>query len=44
MTCIPGSSNPDHIREDAAVWDFELTTDEMAAIDALDRGERLAWY
>ena len=42
--CIPGSSNPDHIWEDARVWDFELTPDEMAAIDALDRNERLAWY
>ena len=42
--CIPGSSNPDHIREDARVWDSELTPDEMAAIDALDRNERLAWY
>ena len=42
--CIPGSSNPDHIREDANVWDFELTPDEMAAIDALDRNQRFAWY
>ena len=42
--CIPGSSNPDHIREDADVWDFYLTADEMAAIDALERGKRFAWY
>lgn len=42
--CIPGSSNPDHIREDANVWDFELSPDEMAAIDALDRSQRFAWY
>lgn len=41
---IPGSSNPDHIREDANVWNFELTADEMAAIDALEKGQRLAWY
>lgn len=42
--CIPGSSNPDHIREDADVFGFELTPDEMAAVDAIERGERLAWY
>ena len=42
--CIPGSGNPDHIREDANVWDFELSPDEMAAIDALDRNQRFAWY
>lgn len=42
--CIPGSSNPDHIREDADVFDFELAADEMAAIDALDRGQRFASY
>lgn len=42
--CIPGSSNSDHIREDADVWDFELAADEMAVIDALETGKRLAWY
>ena len=42
--CIPGSSNPDHIREDADVWGFELAADEMAAIDALDAGRRFASY
>ncbi len=42
--CIPGSSNPDHIQEDAHVWSFELADDEMAAINALEQGKRLAWY
>ncbi len=42
--CIPGSSNPDHIREDADVWGFSLTDDEMAAIDSLDRNRRFASY
>lgn len=42
--CIPGSSNPDHIREDADVFGFSLTDDEMAAIDALDRNQRFASY
>lgn len=42
--CIPGSSNPDHVREDADVFGFSLTDDEMAAIDALDRNQRFASY
>ena len=42
--CIPGSSNPDHIREDADVFGFSLTDDEMAAIDALDSNQRYASY
>ena len=42
--CIPGSSNPEHIREDADVFGFSLTDDEMAAIDALDRNQRFATY
>lgn len=42
--CIPGSSNPEHIREDADVFGFSLTPDEMSAIDALDRDERFASY
>ncbi len=42
--CIPGSSNPNHIREDADVFGFSLTADEMAAIDALDRNQRYASY
>lgn len=42
--CIPGSSNPDHIREDADVFGFSLTADEMAAIDALDSNRRYASY
>ncbi|WP_326425627.1 aldo/keto reductase [Adlercreutzia wanghongyangiae] len=42
--CIPGSSNPEHIREDADVFGFSLTADEMAAIDDLDRNHRFASY
>ena len=37
---IPGSSNPDHIAENIAIFDFELTDDEMAAFAALDRQHR----
>lgn len=35
---IPKSSNPQRLAENLAIFDFELTGDEMAAITALDRG------
>lgn len=44
VVVIPGSSDPDHIRENISVFDFELTNEEMAAINALDRGEKHDWY
>ena len=37
---IPGSANAEHIRENCAVWDFELTADEMKMIGFLDTGRR----
>ena len=37
---IPGSTNPDHIRENADVFDFCLTDEEMAAIKALNTNTR----
>ncbi len=37
---IPGSSNPDHIAENFAVWDFSLTDSEMKKLAALDTGRR----
>ncbi|MBE0417671.1 MAG: aldo/keto reductase [Coriobacteriia bacterium] len=36
---IPKSATPERIRENADVFGFELSDAEMAAIDALDRGE-----
>ena len=42
--CIPGSSNEQHIIEDYAVWDFELTENEMARMTALEKDERFAYY
>lgn len=41
---IPGSSNPDHIRENTELFDFELTEEEMERIRALNRGEKHDWY
>lgn len=44
VVVIPGSSNPDHIRENTELYHFELTEDEMERINALDRGEKHDWY
>ncbi len=44
VVAIPGSSNPDHIRENISVFDFSLTNDEMAQIAALNRNEKHDWY
>ena len=33
---IPGSKNPDHIRDNGDIFDFSLTDDEMAEIAKLD--------
>ena len=41
---IPGSSNPEHIRENLDLFGFELNDEEMQRINALDRGEKHDWY
>ncbi len=38
---VPKSRNPEHIRANLDVFDFELSDDEMRQIHALDRGERI---
>jgi len=40
---IPKSTRRDRILENALVFDFELSAEEMAEIDALDRGLRTCW-
>ena len=37
---IPGSKNPDHIRDNFDIFDFALTDEEMAEIAELDTGVR----
>lgn len=44
VVVIPGSSNPAHIQENTELYDFALTDEEMARINALDRGEKHDWY
>ncbi|KAJ8670147.1 hypothetical protein QAD02_001406 [Eretmocerus hayati] len=36
---IPKSSNPDRIKANIGIFDFELTEDELRQLDSLDRGE-----
>lgn len=38
---VPGSSNPEHIRENINIFDFSLDEDEMAQINALNREDRV---
>ncbi len=44
VVVIPGSSNPDHIKENTELYGFELTDAEMSRINALDRNEKHDWY
>ncbi len=40
FSVIPGSSNPDHIRENIDIFDFELTKADMEAIRGLNKEDR----
>ena len=44
VVVIPGSSNPDHQKENISIFDFELTPDDISRIDALERREKHDWY
>lgn len=44
VVIIPGSSNPAHQKENISIFDFELSPEEMTAINALERREKHDWY
>ena len=44
IVVIPGSGNPEHIRENLDLFGFELSDSEMEAVNALDRNEKHDWY
>lgn len=44
VVVIPGSSNPEHIKENLDLFSFTLTEEQMAAINALNRDEKHDWY
>ncbi|MCW6003265.1 aldo/keto reductase [Micromonospora sp. CPCC 205371] len=39
LTAVPKSSDPVRLRQNLDIFDFSLTTDEVAAISALDQGD-----
>lgn len=44
VVVIPGSSNPEHIKENTQIYHFELTDEEMERINSLDKNEKHDWY
>lgn len=44
VVVIPGSSNPEHIKENTEIYHFELTDEEMKKIENLNRDEKHDWY
>ena len=42
LVTVPKSANPDRIRQNIDIFDFELAPEHVAAISALDQGESAA--
>lgn len=40
---LPRSSNPEHIKSNLEIFDFELSKDDMEQLDTLSDGERVTW-
>lgn len=40
VVAIPGSSNPNHIKENISIFDFELSDEEMNLINGLERNQK----
>lgn len=40
FSVIPGATNPDYIKENIQIFDFELTAEEMQAIRSLNKEQR----
>jgi len=43
VVILPRSSNPDRIKENANVFDFELTKDDMKLLDSFEKNFRYCW-
>ncbi len=44
VVVIPGSSNPAHMEENISIFDFNLSDNEMARIERLNKNEKHDWY
>jgi diketogulonate reductase-like aldo/keto reductase len=41
VVTIPKSGNPERLAENARIFDFELSREDMSRLDALDEGKRV---